>query len=251
MSATNTTTNYGLPIFVETDKPAWLVDFNGAMRTIDTALKTNADAIVGKENVLTFVDSNTIDFTRTSNNVTADLSANASNVISRAMVKPVSSPSEVIVPTIDTANAQQNVTLGNGLKIDSDALQSYDLDFPQVQATLSPGANCSRAAGTLYSAVNAEKNLGKIYGLVTYTATNTTDRCYINTNIRLNARTSAYAISAQAMAFRYTNNGIYGMQMGSVTIQTDGSVVLSVPASTVKDGYIWLPPTILIFEDFK
>ena len=157
----------------------------------------------------------------------------------------------MILPTIDTANAQQNVTLGNGLKIDADTLQSYDLNFPQVQATLSTGANCSRASGTLYYAVNAEKNLGKIYGLVTYTAINTTDRCYINTNIRLNARASAYAISAQAMAFRYTSSGLYGMQMGSVTIQTDGSVVLSVPASTVKEGYIWLPPTILIFEDFK
>ena len=38
MSATNHTTNYELPIFVGTDKPAWLVDWNGAMTAIDTAL---------------------------------------------------------------------------------------------------------------------------------------------------------------------------------------------------------------------
>lgn len=39
MSATNSTLNYELPQFIATDKPAWLVDFNGAMSTIDTAIK--------------------------------------------------------------------------------------------------------------------------------------------------------------------------------------------------------------------
>lgn len=39
MSATNSTTNYSLPIFIGTDKPAWLTDWNGAMNSIDTAIK--------------------------------------------------------------------------------------------------------------------------------------------------------------------------------------------------------------------
>ena len=39
MSATNATTNYALPIFVGTDKPAWLVDWNTAMTDIDAAIK--------------------------------------------------------------------------------------------------------------------------------------------------------------------------------------------------------------------
>lgn len=38
MSATNTTTNYGLPQFTATDKPTWQGDFNGAMDTIDAAI---------------------------------------------------------------------------------------------------------------------------------------------------------------------------------------------------------------------
>lgn len=38
MSATNSTPNIGLPLFIGSDKPAWLVDFNGAMTTIDTAI---------------------------------------------------------------------------------------------------------------------------------------------------------------------------------------------------------------------
>ena len=38
MSASNQTTNYELPIFVGTDIPTWLTDFNGAMLKLDTAL---------------------------------------------------------------------------------------------------------------------------------------------------------------------------------------------------------------------
>lgn len=57
-NATNATPNYGLPLFVATDKPAWLVDWNNTMSALDTALKAIADAgdntqilaILGDEN---------------------------------------------------------------------------------------------------------------------------------------------------------------------------------------------------------
>ena len=38
MSATNSTTHYSLPSFLGSDKPSWLVDWNGAMATIDSAI---------------------------------------------------------------------------------------------------------------------------------------------------------------------------------------------------------------------
>lgn len=50
MSHTNSTTNYSLPQFVTTDKPAWLTDINGAFSSIDTGMhnaKTTADAAQG------------------------------------------------------------------------------------------------------------------------------------------------------------------------------------------------------------
>lgn len=40
MAHTNSTTNYSLPQFVPTDKPAWLTDINGAFSDIDTAIHT-------------------------------------------------------------------------------------------------------------------------------------------------------------------------------------------------------------------
>jgi len=38
MSATNATSNYNLPLFIGSDKPAWLTDWNGAMNAIDAAI---------------------------------------------------------------------------------------------------------------------------------------------------------------------------------------------------------------------
>ena len=43
MSHTNQTTNYSLPQFITTDKPAWLTDINNAFSDIDTAIKNAAD----------------------------------------------------------------------------------------------------------------------------------------------------------------------------------------------------------------
>ena len=41
---TNSTTNYSLPQFLPTDKPAWLTDVNPAYLAIDNGMKANADA---------------------------------------------------------------------------------------------------------------------------------------------------------------------------------------------------------------
>ena len=40
MAHTNSTTNYSLPQFIPTDKPAWLTDINGAFSDIDTGMHT-------------------------------------------------------------------------------------------------------------------------------------------------------------------------------------------------------------------
>lgn len=56
MSATNHTTNYNLPQFVGSDKPAWLGDINPALNTIDGQMKTNADDISGLNTNLGLTD---------------------------------------------------------------------------------------------------------------------------------------------------------------------------------------------------
>lgn len=45
MTATKHTKNYNLSQFVGTDRPTWLVDYNGDMAKIDAQMKQNADDI--------------------------------------------------------------------------------------------------------------------------------------------------------------------------------------------------------------
>lgn len=45
MTATNRTKTYNLSQFVGTDRPTWLVDYNGDMAKIDAQMKKNADDI--------------------------------------------------------------------------------------------------------------------------------------------------------------------------------------------------------------
>lgn len=57
MSATNSTTNYNLPIFIASDSPKWLVDWNGAMNIIDSAINTVATAASGAAGDITSLQS--------------------------------------------------------------------------------------------------------------------------------------------------------------------------------------------------
>lgn len=40
MAATNRTDNYNLPVFISTDIPTWLGDWNATMRSLDATIKT-------------------------------------------------------------------------------------------------------------------------------------------------------------------------------------------------------------------
>lgn len=75
MGATNKTTNYELPVFVGTDKPAWLVDWNGAMNTIDTAIK---EAKTAGDNAQTTANTATNDIATLSGSVSTISSTVAS-----------------------------------------------------------------------------------------------------------------------------------------------------------------------------
>lgn len=56
MSSTNKTANYNLSQFIGSDKPAWLVDYNGDMAAIDTQMKANADAAADAQTTATGAD---------------------------------------------------------------------------------------------------------------------------------------------------------------------------------------------------
>ena len=67
MSATNSTANYSLPIFVSSDVPSWLTDWNGAMGDIDSAI---AAAKAAADSALLASGNNTTDITTIQGQIT-------------------------------------------------------------------------------------------------------------------------------------------------------------------------------------
>ena len=57
-NATNRTPNYGLPIFIDTDKPSWLVDWNGAMTELDTVIKEISTSEEANKNLIATANAN-------------------------------------------------------------------------------------------------------------------------------------------------------------------------------------------------
>ena len=57
-NATNKTPNYGLPIFIDNDKPSWLVDWNGAMTELDTVIKEISTSEEANENLISTANAN-------------------------------------------------------------------------------------------------------------------------------------------------------------------------------------------------
>lgn len=57
-NATNKTPHYGLPLFTDSDKPSWLVDWNGAMAELDTALQAIASGEETNSNLISTATEN-------------------------------------------------------------------------------------------------------------------------------------------------------------------------------------------------
>lgn len=225
MSATNTTTNYNLPIFLSSDKPAWLVDFNGAMTAIDAQMKVNADAIAAKSPILTFSDTTDIDFTVTGTTVTAELDDGIAGTISRAFTKPVAAPAGPQIPSVDTNNAQQLLSLGTGLEIDNNVLNAIDLNLSRTgdstTFTVISGGPLTMS-GKLYYAFNNDYSVGKIYGYVDLTGSGT-GSFTINSGITITGVTDSFGISPAGSCNQVgVLNGTVGL-----TFNTNGQIHFS------------------------
>lgn len=257
MSATNTTTNYNLPIFVSSDKPAWLVDFNGAMNAIDAQMKVNADAIAAKSPILTFSDTTDIDFTVTGTTVEASLDNGVAGTISRAFTKPVSSPATAQIPSVDTSNNQQLLDIGSGLKVDSGALTAIDLDLTDITTYAANDLTSSTSGITIASAsitvaLNSAKTVGKIYGSIQLNSTLSSRTSTTITIPKSVAATgAAYSIFPAGIAWKDLAQANYGNN-GSIEILVSASGALSLAfsahANTKTLAALW--PCLYFFKNF-
>lgn len=138
MSHTNTTANYNLPQFVGTDKPSWLTDVNGAMTSIDTQMKANADA-----NTTTAGDLTTLAGRVTT--AEGNIATNTANIT-----------------TVSNVASTAGTTASNA-KNTADALASM-LDINDFGKTTATTSNGTINFQNVYYASNADGSVGKIYG---------------------------------------------------------------------------------------
>lgn len=245
MSATNRTENYNLPIFIETDKPAWLVDFNGAMRSIDAQMKLNAEAIATKSPILTFQDTADIDFTKTGDIVTANLQSAITDKVGRALVTPLAAPTEEQIVAINTNGVQDALNIGTGLYNNSGNLEAVDLNLTAAETSYT--INNASSTGKLTVATNADKTIGKIYGNLPFTNAQSGRAITITTAAGIVAAPDErYEIYPAGLCVSGAVSAITGI---SVFVETTGALTIQfTPQSTY--GFAFILPCLYFFKDF-
>lgn len=249
MGATNTTTNYGLPIFIETDKPAWLVDFNGAMRSIDTQMKTNADAIATKSPILTFNDTTDIDFTKSDNIITANLSSGVSDKVGRALITPLSAPAADQMVMINTDGQQENVTIGSGLNVSSGTVTAVDLNINQFDDSTTFTASGVTVTGNMHIATNTDKSIGKIWGIMTVTKS-TSGNTSVDIDTGFTIPNSTASVISMTVAGLANDMNQYRFNSPQIRIDTNNKVYIRITAYGQSETYVRIWPCVYFFKDF-
>lgn len=260
MSATNTTTNYNLPIFIGSDKPAWLVDFNGAMNAIDAQMKVNADAIAGKSPILTFNDTTEIDFTKTGDVITANLASGVSDKVGRALVTPVAAPASEEIVSINTSGSQSSLAAGSGINISGGAISTtVDMNLSNIQyydlqdMTPNPGTSgTGTKSGGVTAALNSSKTIGKIYGnfYISGAAANADYGYTTGITIDPPADGQQYLIDAGIAYTRNSSGNVIYMGTAYLIISGAGSVSIYTRSSASGNILCRFDPNIYYFKDF-
>lgn len=269
MSATNSTTYYELPVFIATDKPAWLTDWNGAMNAIDTAIK---EALTAGENAQTTANTATTSIATINDSLTTintSLTTLTSTVT--GLVGSVNTINSLIGngepttsdKTLIGAINEIYAMIGGGTEVDADIV-SYDntssgLTATNVQDAIDEIASGSGAGydfdltahtgsatvtsstGTVDSdntiikyALNADKSIGKIYGgisvgSVTAVASDWGTFAVISSS-DFPTPQSQYEIYLGMINVSVSNSP--GLRAGKMVFKTDGTIELMVKSGS-------------------
>lgn len=220
MSHTNTTANYNLPQFVGTDKPSWLTDVNGAMTSIDTQMKANADA-----NTTTAGDLTTL-----AGRVTT---AEGNIATQGSTLQTVSNVASTASATATNAQSTAN------------QLSTYLTLNTFASSTVSSN-NGNITDNNVMNATNADGSVGKVYGrfLVHPTASASTT-ITITTNFRPSEQITINGVGLIQDTSSKDVNPV------SLVVNTNGNVTITIGASWYnKEGIIILNACLLFLTDF-
>lgn len=221
MSHTNSTTNYSLPQFVGTDKPAWLTDINGAFSAIDTAVKNASDAAT----------------TAGTNATTANTSIGTlSNLNTTEKTNLVGAVNEVNTGLGTVSGvASEASTKATNAKNTADAIASA-LNFTKFKHysadDITKTGATSVSVTDFASASNENGSVGKIYGKISGSCNNSNGfSLSFPTDLRPD---STISIDGVCWGCRFNSSNVVEDPASSITIHiaTDGT-------ATVNGSSIW------------
>lgn len=139
MTATNKTTVYELPVFIPTDKPTWLGDFNGAMNSIEAGLvdaKNSSTTVIQTANTAlnianqaetnvqsaTTAANNAVALANTANTNATEAKTSANGAMTTANNADDKADNAVSVANAASASATQALTTVNGINTNPPAV---------------------------------------------------------------------------------------------------------------------------------
>lgn len=246
MSYSNHTTNYSLPLYVGTDKPTYLGDFNSAMGTIDAQMKTNADSASSADSKATQANTNI----GTLSNLTTDEKNSLVGAINE-----IDLHADTIQNTANSASATANtaISTANSANAKATALESelnkLNLTVFKTYATNEITASGVTISGTpsLTLARDASGSTFKLYGTVNIAnSTSSTGTLTIsNTGITPD---EAFNIICAGV---YTLDTQFGLSSPRIQVNDNGTMnIVFSTVSTGKAGVVRLTPCLYFAKNF-
>ena len=207
MSSTNHTTNYNLPQFLGSDKPAWLGDINPAFSAIDTAMHANA--------------------TKAQQGV--DDASSAQSTANTAVLNAGTAQT-----TAETAQRTANTVAGDlnsfMLKFNLTNISNGNLDYTTTTGNVTNDLSCAQ---------NIEGSIYKVYGTFQLLVNSSASRTPIagmgnfrgiDTGIRLiTAPSEAYIVKCAGIEMGMNGSGtqVYYIKGADLAVDTSGKVFIA------------------------
>ena len=238
MSSTNHTTNYNLPQFVGSDKPAWLGDINPAFGAIDTAMHNNATAAAQAS-------------TDAGNAATAAAGAASAAADAATAAGTAQTTANNAVAGLTETNTKLNGFI-TSMTITNFETCNVTLSGTNTKLRLTLAQSDDGSIFKIYGATQISNNSGSAinpFGAIRNASG------HIKTGLHLNAAPSeAFAMASVGMEFTKGNSAILNNSEINVFVEADGEITFDYwGSSSIANNnahYLYLPASLYFNTNF-
>ena len=260
MASTNKTQYFELSQYISSDKPTYLVDYNGDMQKIDTALHTaqsnSSTAVSSIGDLTTLTTTNKASTVGAINEVNGKVTTNTTNIGTNT--NDISAINGKIGTMANLTTAEKSNIVGAVNEVNAKANQnSTDIEKLNLNTFVTHNSSTvSISSGRfnyceLSEASNSDGSLGKLYGIADINLSGVASGTNIAVSFQTNLRPSSNIYINMLGITIYIGNQINNIYNLNVSINTNGVVTFNV-TSDGSNGVIRciLFPCLLFMKDF-